>query len=421
MLAKRWGVCGNPVTGYPDGVYDRAVGLGWLRALVLTTSTWRSMYNTVDQATNIAAVMTGETEGLNNDFWSDGWRDRFTDVVTAFCDEFYGKVRLIEFVNEWDLWDNEDRNAKAVEIAVLGTSICKRYGILGVLGSVASADWVAELTTACSRLDAIESQVGYEVVHAVAFHPYGGRVQRDGDQGFTVPANSDWPRVSDKIRQVLEISGARPVCVTEAGIKVGDAGGVEQQSLYVHGLFQDELSQFNTDQVLMATYFAWCDQNGAPSERGANAFGLIGEDGSLRPAYRAANYQFTNAPVVDIPVARLLEWSEPPEAVQPSEPPTPVETPTAPNEPPQSGQNSPQGRVMTTAEAHQTRWQIIVHNAVYNHAFGFETNWRKPENAWWGSPVTENEATLDDGRPVRVFANAVVAYNTDGTCSVLSD
>jgi hypothetical protein len=342
MLAKRWGVCGS-MSGYPDGTYDRAVELGWLRCLVQTKSAWRAMYDTVDSATNIAAVITGQTEELNNDFWSADWRDNFTRVMTDFCEEFYQKVRLIEFVNEWDLWSNEDRNEKAVEIAVLGTSICKKYGILGVLGSVASADWVSQLQTACQRLDAIETQVGYEVVHGVAFHPYGGRVQRYGEGGFRVPDTDDWPRVSEKILQVMQVNGGRAIAITEAGIKIGDAGGEEQQALYVHGLFQDELSQFTPSQVLMAAYFAWCDQNGAPDERGDAAFGLIGENGNIRPAYRAASYQFANAPVEDIPVAKLLEWSEPPKPPQPPGNGGGGETPPDPNEPPGDGQNSPQG------------------------------------------------------------------------------
>lgn len=437
MLGSRYGVCGSQ-NGYPDGVYMKQSKLGWIRSLVLNFSTFEAMYDQVPNTTNIAVVLTGETQGLNNDFWSDDWRERFTSVVTEFCERFYKKVRLIEFTNEWDFWDNEDRNIKAVEIAVLGTSICARYGILGVLGSVASSNWVIELGTACKRLDAIEQQVGYRVVHGFAFHPYVSYVQRDGS--FTVPSKdggadtlipaSGWDRLRDKVRLAISTSGGRACALTELGIKIGDAGGAQQQSLYVHGVFQDELASFSADELLMATYFCWCDQNGAPSERGDAAFGLIDEQGKLRPAYRAATYQFVNAPMVDIPVDRLLREGRaltPPEPIK-IEPGQGQETPT---EPSGSGEPTPPEEATTTTgaskmatmsieEAHQTRWQAIVHNAPYNHTFGFEAAWRNPTNTWWGAPLTENESTLEDGRPVRVFANAVVAYNSDGSTEVLS-
>lgn len=71
------------------------------------------------------------------------------------------------------------------------------------------------------------------------------------------------------------------------------------------------------------------------------------------------------------------------------------------------------------ADLHQMRWQAVVHNAPYHHDYGFERHWRMPDNAWWGSPITELEYTLEDGRPARVFANVVVAYNGDDTIEVL--
>jgi hypothetical protein len=375
------------------------------------------MYNQVptNSGTSLAAVITGQTQGLDNDFWSDGWQQRFTECVTEFCERFYKKVRLIEFMNEWDTWDNDDRNDKAVEIGVLGTAICKRYGILGVLGSVSGGDWINELGRACTKLDAIESQVGYSVVHGFAFHPYVSSVERD-DGSFEVPNGEGWQRLRDKVRQAIDISGGRACAITECGIKVGDAGGEEQQALYVHGTFQDELSVFSADELLMATYFCWCDQNGAPSERGPSAFGLIDAQGKLRQAYRAALYQYQNAPVVDIPIDRLLSESQAP-SQPPIEPPGTIEPPQ-PVEPPVQipGKGS-----LTIEEAHQIRWQAIVHNAPYHHDFGFEKAWRQPDWAWLGAPLTENESVLEgDGRPLRVFANAVVVYNPDGTLEVLN-
>lgn len=421
MLTKRSGVCGS-ANGYPDTTYMRTVGLGWVRMLVQDYTVFDAFYSQVPQSTNICAVLTGESEGLYNDFWSDGWRERYVRQVTEFCERWYEKVRIIEFMNEWDFWNNGDRIPKAVELAVLGTDICKRYGILGVLGSVASGDWVSELAQASALLDRIELEQGYKVVHGFAFHPYVSYVERTGD--FVVPGHdlqpdSGWTRLSDKVRSAIQVCGGRPCAVTEVGIKVGDAGGETQQATYVHGVFQDELERLTPDECMCMCYFAWCDQNGAPSERGDAAFGLIGEQGQLREAYRAATYQFRSTPTVDVRVFDMLEGSQEP----PQEPveSAPSETTSPPEEATTTQTKSEtEAYVMTVAQAHQLRWQANVHNAPYYHDFGIETAWRKPENRWWGSPVTETEQTLDDGRAFRVFANAVVAYNADGTTEVLS-
>jgi hypothetical protein len=431
MLLKQYGVCGNPHTGYPDGVYARSVGLGWLRALVLDMGSWQAMCDQMPTSTSIAAVITGQSGPLNNDFWSDGWRDRYVAYITEFCERFYKSVRLIEFVNEWDFWDNEDRAEKAAELAMIGTQICKGYGILGVLGSVASADWQAQLAKACAVLDKAEDALGYNVVHGFAFHPYMSYVERDrGKDSYVVPGNGmtpseGWERLSDKVRHAIEIAGGRPVALTEFGIKVGDAGGMDKHALYVHAAFEDELSKFTPSELIMASLFCWTDMNGAPSERGNDAFGLISESGMMRPAYNAFLYQARTAPIVDVPVSGWLAASQPghtggnPDG-------TPDEAGGTPT-PPDGGNGSgtqvppivPVARVLSPADAHAIRWRAIVPTAVYNHDFGFETHWRNADNAWWGSPVTESEQTLDDGRPVRVFANAVVAYNADDTTEVL--
>lgn len=418
MLGSRYGICGNPHTGYPDHTYMQQTKLGWLRALVLDMGTWQTMCAQVPSGTNVAAVITGQSLSLGNDFWSNGWRQRFIDDVTAFCEQSYKNVRLIEWTNEWDTWSNSDRAEKAAEIAAIGTDICKKYGILGVLGSVAGADWKAELARSIARINQMEAALGYRVIHGFAFHPYASRVHRDsdveGNSGFDLP-NTDWPRICYKVREAIEIAGGRACAVTEVGIKLGDVGGIFNQETYVHGLFEDELGCLTSSELLMATYFCWTDQNGAPSERGDSAFGLIAEDGSQRPAYRAFSYQMAHAPIVDMPVAALLASSMPQEAPTDTggtEVPSDDETPPQPNV---------GGNVLTLEAAHQTRWQAIVHNAPYHHDFGFETAWRQPANAWWGSPITESEKTLDDGtnRALRIFANAVVVYNSDGTTEVL--
>lgn len=420
MLSKRFGVAGNPHTGFPDAVYSRSVKLGWLRALVLDDGSWEGMLKQVPNGTNVAAVITGQSGPINNDWWSDGWRDRFSDYLTLFCEKYYRQVRLIEFTNEWDFWDNEDKAEKAAEIAILGTNICKKYGILGMLGSVASSDWKNQLARAIAIVDRADQQLGYSSVHGFCFHPYVSYVSRDRPgtaDDFLIPTNDGpWERLSDKVRDAINIAGGRPVALTEFGIKVGDAGGLEKQSWYIHAAFEDELSQFTADELVMAAYFCWCDQNGSPGERGNNGFGLIGEHGEMRPAYNAFAYQVGREVEVDLPVATWLARSMLPSETH--------GTPTPPNADDGNGipqePEKPATGAVSIEQAHALRWRAIVPDAEYNHTFGFERLWRQRDNNWWGSPITKDEYKLEDGRPLRIFANAVVVYNEgDGTVEIL--
>lgn len=87
------------------------------------------------------------------------------------------------------------------------------------------------------------------------------------------------------------------------------------------------------------------------------------------------------------------------------------------------------GQLLTADELHRKRWQIhamptLPAAPVFNPSFGFETAWRKRENAWWGSPVTVHEdayAPADGSPPLaaRVFTNAVVVWRPDSGATVL--
>jgi hypothetical protein len=73
--------------------------------------------------------------------------------------------------------------------------------------------------------------------------------------------------------------------------------------------------------------------------------------------------------------------------------------------------------MLTLNDALAIRWRAIVSDAIYNPDAGFEQAWALPENTWWGAPLTQAEDTiqLDNQQyPVRVFANAVVAWTPDG-------
>jgi hypothetical protein len=88
------------------------------------------------------------------------------------------------------------------------------------------------------------------------------------------------------------------------------------------------------------------------------------------------------------------------------------------------------GQTLTADQLHEKRWGAyalpkLPTLPVWNPEFGFEGAWRKPENAWWGSPLTVAEDKLDTGDgtdplAARVFANAVVIWRPGSGAEVLS-
>lgn len=66
---------------------------------------------------------------------------------------------------------------------------------------------------------------------------------------------------------------------------------------------------------------------------------------------------------------------------------------------------------MNIADAHKIRWQAHV-DAEWHPDWGFEQYFM--EHPEIGSPLTEQEGTLDDGRPFRVFSNGAFAFGPNG-------
>lgn len=87
------------------------------------------------------------------------------------------------------------------------------------------------------------------------------------------------------------------------------------------------------------------------------------------------------------------------------------------------------GQTLTAVELHAKRWAAhalpkLPAAPAFNAEFGFEGAWRKPENAWWGSPLTVAEDYLNEGDgsdplAARVFTNAVVIWRPASGAEVL--
>lgn len=90
------------------------------------------------------------------------------------------------------------------------------------------------------------------------------------------------------------------------------------------------------------------------------------------------------------------------------------------------------GQTLTADQLHAKRWAAhalpkLPAAPEFHPEWGFEGAWRKPENSWWGSPLTVYQDQLDEGNGLsasdmpaaRVFTNAVVIWRPGSGAEVL--
>lgn len=156
---------------------------------------------------------------------------------------------------------------------------------------------------------------------------------------------------------------------------------------------------------------------GAPDDKDKPSWWFLTNE--MIDAVKAAREGFPELDAVDIP-----------------EPTGPVD-PVKPIEPPDTGGTMPTdplteavrgGQKLTADQLHAKRWAAhalpkLPEAPAFNASFGFETAWRRPENLWWGSPLTIDEDQLlvegGDPLPARVFTNAVVVWRPGSGTEVL--
>lgn len=374
--------------------------LGWLRSIVYELDGFQGLYDAVPDGTYIFALLNGQSEGINNDFWTEGWEQRWANLVESFCLRYHTKVKAIEFLNEWSSWNNADRANVAARCAIIGTAICRRYGILGFVGSVADEHWTQSLKDVYDLIRLEEIATGKILVHGFILHPYGKR------SGKTPQA---WDEtIAEALRVARSIVEDRLVCATEAGLKLADVNGsLTAQHEYVYDLYRSdveagtslhrgELYKLTPTECLCIAYFCWGDDTGSPGEHGENAFGLYNDDGISRMALEAFETTCREAPVETLPSIEDIEGVEPDSGV-------PV--------------------TMSATEAFERQWQMHVHNAIFRPTWGIEKAWMANYHQW-GSPVffdeevqIEYKGALYNGR---FFANAIVIW-INGEARVLHD
>lgn len=105
-------------------------------------------------------------------------------------------------------------------------------------------------------------------------HPYGQQPDNWG------PSSWMFGRLTNCINSATSITG-KPVICSEYGVKIGDAGGEQEVANFLNAA----RNTLNNIGVPYASWFAWHDAVGAPSERGPAAFGLRAEDSHPRLAW----------------------------------------------------------------------------------------------------------------------------------------
>ncbi len=261
------GLVVNARGAMPEWQELQALGLsnGWVRSIVYDLDQFEAKMTALKAAmpnVKVCALLNSETAGVGDDY--SGW----ATVVLKFSNRLAGVVDAVECGNELDLLGVEV--ATAAHLVRTASTFLKNNDMKVILPSVASPNWVDYLTRLAT---ATRGYADY-----CAGHFYGQRAA-----GF--PQGWGFGELSDAIQTANDVSGL-PVALTEGGIKVGDAGGVDGQAGYVRR-WVSLVQSYSELRVPFGCYFAWNDSIGGPSERGDQAFGLRAEDGTPRPAWQA--------------------------------------------------------------------------------------------------------------------------------------
>jgi hypothetical protein len=280
------GICINANGAVPDADECGELGLtpsSWVRTPIQgSLSLLDAALERLPRHTNLMVALNSECQEVGPD-WS-GWESACTLLARRYAD----RVKIVGCGNELDLWhlqppvgapDPRLTPAFAAELVRRASPILRPAGIKVAMSSVASGSWfdyLEEMANLCRR------EADYADLHL-----YVKRV--DG-----LPPGSDpiiWQEAEAALNQARERSGGLPVICSEAGIKVVDAGGFDQQAAWGERLL-GLAKRLNTATFPLVCLFAWSDGIGTEHEQGLNAFGARGADGEPKPLWFALQRSF---------------------------------------------------------------------------------------------------------------------------------
>lgn len=200
--------------------------------------------------------------------WS-GWSDVMREIAERYTAQ---QILGVCVGNEFDIyWANNEQDVPpsfAAELCRTAARWLRPKGIKVVATSVAGPRWIDYLTQ-------LATLVGDDA-DWFDFHGYGQRP--DG----WVPTSWGFGNLSTSLQLARDICG-KPVIMSEYGVKIADAGSEALVAVFM-GLAYQTVVKLGCPLV---AWFAWCDQIGAPTEQGTQAFGLRDADGQKRPAWNA--------------------------------------------------------------------------------------------------------------------------------------
>jgi soluble lytic murein transglycosylase-like protein len=221
---------------------------------------------------------------LNNEY-RGGW-SAFDDACRLIADNARGRMLGVGCGNElsgyWGANEHDVPPAFGADLIRRASAILRPAGIPVYTDSVTGPRWVEYLTRLLALAD--------EHIDGIATQATYGRAP-DG----WGPPGWGFGSFRDMIGTIRSLT-AKPIMASEAGVKIGEAGGEDGQATYLTAL--DATCR---DLDVAAAYFCYEDSQGKPDERGSSAFGLVADDGRRRPAFHAyaALHPPLEAPVVD--------------------------------------------------------------------------------------------------------------------------
>jgi hypothetical protein len=222
----------------------------FLRSILISLDD--DLKNLLDLGRPLLISLNNECREVESD-WS-GWGV----AVSRICELARGRLVGITSGNELDVYWSRNHDDTPPEFAaqlVLRAQAASEGTRVPIgttsLGGSAWPDYLTQMLKECDP-------------DFVAFNPYGWVF--DG--------------LDAKLAQVRAVAPGYDIKCSEVGAKLADVGGPAGQATAVQ-----EAHDVLQAQNVLGAWFAWHDLNGAPSERGDQAFGLVTENNQRRPAW----------------------------------------------------------------------------------------------------------------------------------------
>ncbi len=257
-----------------DPVLAKLKGVG-LRCLAYDLDELWNWLAQLPQDTPVFVSVNNECRQVGGDWrgWDAACGRLASDVVVARSG---GRVVAVGAGVELDIWYMQPPGGSpdprltplfAADLANRAYRVFEHTPVQLVATSVASGLWQDYLGQMAPLL---RSGI------AVDLHPYVSKI------GGLPPHGEPWEELSGKITRAKALVPGRTLYISEGGIKVGDAGGLNAQAEYVRRWLTALW-----DRVPFGAYFCLYDNTGTTEEQGDQAFGLVDAQGRPRPAFQA--------------------------------------------------------------------------------------------------------------------------------------